>query len=174
MLALKALTLLLMDEDENQETSSKKARKHWVRPWLRNRQLFWCYYSLFQEIKCDAKAFKEFMKVVESQFEYLVQAITRMIMHQTTGNGLLTITLLSEWRDFPIVWNPVSYQKEDYISYCHWCLSSCLWDPGTTVCKYAQKHETMVGNCWEILPTMGLPEWYWRYPWKIYCIGTTF
>ena len=53
MLVLKALTLLFIDEDENQETISRKVRKHWVRPWLENKQLFGCFYSSFQEIKRD-------------------------------------------------------------------------------------------------------------------------
>ena len=68
MLAVKALTLLLLDEDENQEISSKKTRKHWIRPWLENRQLFGCYYSLFQELKRDTKAFKEFIRMEETSF----------------------------------------------------------------------------------------------------------
>ena len=92
MLALKALSLLLLDEDENQETSSKKARKHFVRLWLGNRQLFGCYYSLFQEMKRDTKAFKEFIRMEESQFEYLVEALIPLTlkediyerMHHTT------------------------------------------------------------------------------------------
>ena len=68
MLALKTLTLLHLDVDENQETSSKRAQKHWVWPWLGNRQWFRCYYSLFQEIKHDTKAFKGFIKIDKSQF----------------------------------------------------------------------------------------------------------
>ena len=58
MLAVKALMLLLLDEDENQETSSKKTKKHLIR--MENTQLFGCYYSLFQELKRDTIAFKEF------------------------------------------------------------------------------------------------------------------
>ena len=85
MLALKALTLLLLDEDKNQKTSSKKARKYWVRSWLGNRQLFGCYYSLFQEIKRNAKAFKEFIRIKESQFEYLVEALAPMILKGDTN-----------------------------------------------------------------------------------------
>ena len=73
MSALKALALLLLDEDENQETSSKKAQKRWVRPLLKDKQLFVFYYSLFQEIKLDKKASKEFIRMEESQFEYLVE-----------------------------------------------------------------------------------------------------
>ena len=65
MLAAKALTLLLLDEDEIQETSSQ-TRKHWIRPSLNNRLLFGCYYSLFQELKRDTKAFKEFIRMEES------------------------------------------------------------------------------------------------------------
>ena len=80
MLALKALTALLLDENENQETSSKKYRKHWFRLWLENKQLFRCYYSLFQEIKRDGKALKEFKRIEESQFEYLAEALTPMIL----------------------------------------------------------------------------------------------
>ena len=85
MLAVKALTLLLLDEDENQEISSKKTRKHWIRPWLENRQLFGCYYSLFQELKRDTKAFKEFIRMEESQFEFLVETLTPMILKEDTN-----------------------------------------------------------------------------------------
>ena len=75
LFAVKALTSLLLDEDENQETSSKKTRKHWIRPWLENRQLFGCYYSLFQELKRYMKAFKEFIRMEESQFEFLMETL---------------------------------------------------------------------------------------------------
>ena len=34
MFAHKPLTMLLLDEDDNLETFSKKSRKRWVRPWL--------------------------------------------------------------------------------------------------------------------------------------------
>ena len=87
MLDVKALTLtlLLLDEDENQEISSKKTRKHWIRPWLENRQLFGCYYSLFQELKRDTKAFKEFIRMEESQFEFLVETLTPMILKEDTN-----------------------------------------------------------------------------------------
>ena len=61
-------------------------------------------------------------------------------MDLTIRNGLLSITLLNEWRDFPIAWIPVSHEKEDYISYCYRRLLSYLWDPGTALCKYAQKY----------------------------------
>ena len=76
-LALKALTLRLLDGDDNQKTSSKEAWKHCLRPWLGKRQLFRCYYLLFQEIKRDTKAFKELIRIEENQFEYLVEALTQ-------------------------------------------------------------------------------------------------
>ena len=79
-LALKALTLLLLDGDDNQKTSSKEAWKHCLRPWLGKRQRFGCYYLLFQEIKRDTKAFKELIRIEESQFQYLVEALTQKIL----------------------------------------------------------------------------------------------
>ena len=85
MLALKVLTLLLLNEDKNQQTSSKKACKRWVRSWLGNRQLLECYYSLFQEVKCGTKAFKEFITMEESQFEYSVEALTPVILKEDTN-----------------------------------------------------------------------------------------
>ena len=58
ILILKALTLLHLDKDENRETSSRKAQKHWVRTWLGNRQLFGWSCSLFQEVKRVRKLLK--------------------------------------------------------------------------------------------------------------------
>ena len=84
-MALKALTLLHLDGDDNQETYSMKARKHWVRPSLGNRQCSGCYCSLFQEIKRDMKAFKRFIRMEKIQFEYLVGALTPMIL-KVDGN----------------------------------------------------------------------------------------
>ena len=84
ILALKALNLLHLDWDENRETSSMKARKHWVRTWLGNRQFLGWSYSLFQEIKRDTKAFKEFTKMEESQFECLMETLTPMILKEDT------------------------------------------------------------------------------------------
>ena len=81
MLALKALSLLLLHKYENQETSTKKGRKHWVWPWPGNRQLFGCY-SLLQETKRDTKAFRDFIRMEESQFEYLVEALTPIILKE--------------------------------------------------------------------------------------------
>ena len=80
MLALKALSLLLLHKYENQETSTKKGRKYWVWAWLGNRQLFGCYDSLLQEIKRDTKAFRDFIRMEESQFESLVEALTPIIL----------------------------------------------------------------------------------------------
>ena len=79
-MALKAL--LHLGVDENQETSSKRAPKHWVWPWLGNKQRFGCYYSLYQEIKRDTKAFKGFIEIDESQFQCLVEALTPMILKE--------------------------------------------------------------------------------------------
>ena len=108
-----------LDEDEKPETSSKKPRKHWVRPWQRNRQLFGCYYSLFRKIKRDTKSFRE--RVCKNG-GYSVRVVSGSInpndferrckydrIHETTWNGPLSIALFSERRHFPIIWIPRLY-----------------------------------------------------------------
>ena len=43
------------------------------------------YYSLFQELKRDTKAFKEFIRMEESQSEFLVEKLTPMILKEDTN-----------------------------------------------------------------------------------------
>lgn len=91
MLALKALTLLFMDEDENQETILRKVRKHWVRPWLGNKQLFGCYYSSFQEIKRDfLDVLKEWKHVSKNSSENLP---SKSVVNFTLIRDLFTLFL---------------------------------------------------------------------------------
>jgi hypothetical protein len=77
-----ALALVLLDEDEIQ--NQKEEREYWVRPWLDNRKQFGTYHSLFQELKKDEKAFKEFIRMDESQFEFLVERLTQKIIKEDT------------------------------------------------------------------------------------------
>ena len=79
-----ALALLLLDEEESNENFPEKRNKYWVKPWLRNKSLG-CYNSLFQELKNDEKAFKEFIGMEESQFEFLVQSVYSQILKEDTN-----------------------------------------------------------------------------------------
>ena len=91
MLALKVLTFLFIDEDENQETILRKVRKHWVRPWLGNKQLFGCYYSSFQEIKRDfLDVLKEWKHVSRNSSENLP---SKIVVNFTLMRDLFTLFL---------------------------------------------------------------------------------
>ena len=79
---LKALALLLLDEDESE--NERAEREYWVRPWLANRPQFGAYHSLLLELKKDGKAFKEFLRMDEGQFDFLVGKLTAKIIKEDT------------------------------------------------------------------------------------------
>ena len=60
---LKALALLLLDEDES--GNERAEQEYWVRPWLANRPEFGAYHSLILELKkieMRLKNFSEWLK----------------------------------------------------------------------------------------------------------------
>lgn len=79
---VKALALLLLDEDENDD--EKTERQYWVRPWVAKRAEFGLYHSLFSELQEDEKAFKEFLRMDVSQFELLVGKLAAKLTKEDT------------------------------------------------------------------------------------------
>ena len=77
------LALLLLDEKEKNKIGTKD-RKCWIRPSFTNRELFGRYHPIFQELKKDEKALKEFLRVDESQFEFLVEKLSCSIAKEDT------------------------------------------------------------------------------------------
>ena len=81
---LKTLVLLLLDEDENENTNNQGEREFWVRSWLAQRSMYGTFHSLFQELRRDGKSIKEFLRMDESQFEYLVEKIRTKLTKEDT------------------------------------------------------------------------------------------
>ena len=78
-----ALALLLLDEEENEEEPERRSTC-WVRPWLVNKNTG-CFYTVFQELKTDDAAFKDFIRMDKTQYEYLVQRIYDEILKKDTN-----------------------------------------------------------------------------------------
>ena len=81
---LKTLALLLLDKDENKNANNQGEREFWLRPWLAQRSMYGTFHSLFQELRRDGKSFKEFLRMDESQFEYLVEKISAKLIKEDT------------------------------------------------------------------------------------------
>ena len=79
---LKALALLLLDKSESE--NERVEQEYWVRPWLANRPQFGAYHLLFLELKKDGKLFKEFLRMDEGQFDFLVGKRTVKIIKEDT------------------------------------------------------------------------------------------
>ena len=77
---------------KTKKISSNKPREHWVRPWLQNRQQLGCCNSLFQELMHDEKAFKKFIRMEKSQFEFLVGKVQwflkRILIWENVSNHM--------------------------------------------------------------------------------------
>ena len=79
---LKALALLLPDEDESE--NERVEPEYWVRLWFANRPQFGaCHLSLL-ELKKDGKAFKKFLRMDEGQLDFLVGKLTAKIIKEDT------------------------------------------------------------------------------------------
>ena len=48
------------------------------------RSMYSTFHSLFQELRRDGKSFKEFLRMDESQFEYLVEKISAKLTKEDT------------------------------------------------------------------------------------------
>ena len=66
-----ALALLLLDDDEESDKVTRK-RACWVQPWLGRRKKLGAYHTLFQEIKGDSKKCRDYIRMNNTQFLYLV------------------------------------------------------------------------------------------------------
>ena len=58
----------------------KEPRERWVKLCLGNRQQLEFYKSILQEVKRYGKAFKEFIRMEETQFEFLAETLSSVVL----------------------------------------------------------------------------------------------
>ena len=64
----------------------KKRKRWWVRPWIARRQQFGAFHALMKEIKVeDPRAFANYVRMDAQQFQYLVDAVSPLIVHEDTA-----------------------------------------------------------------------------------------
>ena len=77
------LALMLLDDEEAQK-KNPIVRNNWVEHWLQNRKLFGAYHTLFQEIRNVPKKCRDYIRMDNNQFLYLVDLISEDIARETT------------------------------------------------------------------------------------------
>ena len=65
------LAFLLLEDDEENE-GYQIERQYWVQPCLAKREQFGAFHTIFQEIRNDPKRCREYIRMNNNQFLYLV------------------------------------------------------------------------------------------------------
>ena len=78
--AVLALLLLEDEESENEELE----RKHWVQPCLAKREQLGAFHTIFQEIRNDPKRCRDYIRMQNEQFMYLVNLMKEGLQKQDT------------------------------------------------------------------------------------------
>lgn len=73
--------LLLEDENEEQPKKRKVENIHsvWVRDWVKKRETEGCYVKLLKELSNEPKLFKNFLRMTENDFDFLLDLVTPCI-----------------------------------------------------------------------------------------------
>lgn len=74
--------LLLIDDEDNDKVVRKKAC--WVQPWLARRNKLGAYHTLFQELKDDPKKCRDYIRMNNTQFLYLVDLLSESLQKKET------------------------------------------------------------------------------------------
>ena len=81
--AAAVLAFLLLEDDEENE-GDQIERQYWVQPWLAKREQFGAFHTIFQEIRNDPKRCREYIRMNNNQFLYLVGLISPDLQKQDT------------------------------------------------------------------------------------------
>ena len=87
------VALLLEEEEEDIDENTEVNTKTWVRPWIYNRQNAGAFHTLFNELKLDNQAFKEYLRLDKTQFETLLQKVYTHVIKQDTNYELRVLII---------------------------------------------------------------------------------
>ena len=78
---------MLQQIDDEEKKEKLKKRKGWcVRPSIARRQQFGAFHALMKEIKVeDTRTFAKFVRMDAQQFQYLLDAVSPLIVHKDTA-----------------------------------------------------------------------------------------
>ena len=77
------LAFLLLEDDEESE-GDQIERQYWVQPCLAKREQFGAFHTIFQEIRNDPKRCREYIRMNNNQFLYLVGLMSPDLQKQDT------------------------------------------------------------------------------------------
>ena len=77
------LAFLLLEDDEENE-GDQIERQYWVQPCLAKREQFGAFHTIFQEIRNDPKRCREYIRMNNNQFLYLVGLMSPDLQKQDT------------------------------------------------------------------------------------------
>jgi hypothetical protein len=82
---IKALLLLdLLSEDDEEQIKPRK-RIHWVRPWIARREQRGVYHLLVRELALeDETAYRDFFRTTKAQFQFLAHKIACLVGKRDT------------------------------------------------------------------------------------------
>lgn len=81
-------TVLILAEElaENMKRKKQKKKRIWVREWITRRTMQGASNNLLRELKLeDSRDYKNFLRLNEQQFEYLLEKVTPKISKQDTS-----------------------------------------------------------------------------------------
>lgn len=77
-----ALAFILLEDEENEESVE---RNYWVQPLIAKREQFGAFHTIFQDIRNDPKRCREYIRMNNDQFLYLVGLMSRDLQKQDTN-----------------------------------------------------------------------------------------
>ena len=77
------LAFLLLEDDEENE-GDQIERQYWVQPCLAKREEFGAFHTIFQEIRNDPKRCREYIRMNNNKFLYLVGLMSPDLQKQDT------------------------------------------------------------------------------------------
>lgn len=78
------LALLLVEDDEENEKNEAIERKYWVQPCLAKREQLGAFHTIFQEIRSDPKRCRDYIRMQNEQFMFLVDLMSEDLQKQDT------------------------------------------------------------------------------------------
>ena len=78
------LALLLLEEEEENDEKEEIERKYWVQPCLAKREQLGAYHTIFQEIRKDPRRCRDYIRMNNEQFLFLVELMAEDLQKHDT------------------------------------------------------------------------------------------
>ena len=80
----KAILALLLLHEEEDDDNNKVERRYWVQPCLAKREELGVFRTIFQEVRYDQRRCRDYIRMSNDQFLYLVDKMSEDLQKQDT------------------------------------------------------------------------------------------